>query len=317
MKRKNGALIIVAVMLSTCSALASAEVYTLREIVVTEMTLLKLSDLVVEPLKGSDDPVIAESPPWGSQKSLSRNFIADRVRSLGIELTGNTRVQVKRLMFEKCDELLDLLKKDMASALKESKWSEGAERIEMEIVNFPSSIMTPPGQLALEIDFPKNIHGYQVVSFTLTGKDGFKRRYSTGCRFHLVDRCAVAARDIKRGEVVETGDIEWVEADLAVCGELPVTDPADIRGMRIDRYIRSGDMIPLKAIERIPVVMKGQTVKVEISRGLMVVSANGVSLEDGWIGDMVLVRNLASGKIDKYQVVDKAKVSPPGSEAGR
>ncbi len=296
-----------------------AAVLTLRESIETESDTVRLSDIVLEDLAGIEDVVLIDSPPWGSKKNLSRNFVASRLRNRDVEIHGPIGVIVTRKMLEKSAEIQSALGEKLRGMFAQSRWNETGGKLELEFRNFPASLPVPPGEVTIECELPANISSYQVVSFTVTTGSGFNRRFSTGCLFHLMADCAVATRDIGRRETVAEADIEWAEMDMASCYGMPVTEKTDILGMRVDRYVKKGSVISLDAVERIPEVMKGEAVILQVSKGLMVVSAWGVSLEDGYRGDMILVRNSASGKIDKYEVVDKGKVSPlsAGSREGR
>ncbi|MBU8922187.1 MAG: flagellar basal body P-ring formation chaperone FlgA [Bacteroidales bacterium] len=289
---------------------AAGGVFTLREEVEMDHSVVRLSDVVHEDIGDMKDVVLMETLPWGATKGLSRNFILNRTRSLDIELNGPVRVVLTRKMAERSAEIQKVLHARLAELFAGSKLGASVERLEIEFRNFPSRLMVPDGDYSLECRFPGNISGYRVISFTIRADDGYKRRFSTGCLFHVPVDCAVALRAIGRQEIVAREDIEWVEKDLASCYEMPVTRERDIYGMRVDRYVRCGDLIALSAMERVPDVAKGSAVLVEVSRGLMVVSANGISLEDGWMGDNILVRNKASGKIDKYRVIARGKVVP-------
>ncbi|MBN1164363.1 MAG: flagellar basal body P-ring formation protein FlgA [Candidatus Krumholzibacteriota bacterium] len=295
-------------------ASSGARNLTLRSSIETGDEVIRLAHLVLEPLGEDENIIILESPPWGSQKILTANFIRQRIKRLGVQLGGARRVVVTRKVWERSEEVRSLLVEQLKRKLEETPWCRSAHSFRLELINFPSSLKLPPGEITLECFFPRKISGYRVVSFVIQGADAYKRRFSTGCRFHLLTECAVARRDIDRNKRITDEDIEWVKTDIAECYETPVTEREDIIGMRSEKYIKSGNVIALKALERVPDIKKGDPVSLEVAKGCLLVSARGTALEDGWKGDRILVRNQASGKIEKHVVLEKGKVSPAARE---
>ncbi len=313
--------VIIAVSMGlACSLLFTAggicgERFTARESIDTEKAKIFLSDLVQEPLDGFEDIFIIESPPWGSEKLLTGAFIKGRIRKAGIEIDGLGDIRVFRAVSDRSVELRRILEKKLIERFAESGYQCEGSSLELELPGFPDLLELPSGDLDLSFRFPLSIAGYRTVSFTVRAADGsFERRFTTGCRFHLLTECAVALKNIGRGAPVMPDDFEWVEKDISGCYEMPVIAREDIEGMITRRYIRKGDILALKSLERIPDVRKGEEIVVELARGNLTVKTVGKALENGHTGDRILVRNEASGKIDKYTVVDKGKVSPGREE---
>ncbi|GEM_PF-3103045 len=287
---------------------------TLNSRVDIEKEKIFLSDIVREPLGVMADRFIANSPRWGSEKVLTGNFVRDLINGCDVSLGGASRIVVSRKMHDRTAEVRREFESALKAGYRETEWGMRGYPLVIDIRKFPDSIKLPPGDFTVKCDFPKNIYRYRPVSFTVLTDVGYKRRYSAGCRLRVRAVCAFTTRDMTKGETVGMEDIVWRRVDMSDLYDKPVTKEIDIIGLRLKRFMRKGMVIELKSVERSPEVRRGEEVFVEIIRGCLVVQATGKSLEDGWIGDLVLVRNMASGKIERYTVIDKGRVSPSSRE---
>ncbi len=305
----TAAFILVISQLIIAPHVSCAATLTLRERVEVESNTINLSDIVRERIGDGSDRMIADSPPWGSEKVLTADFVKNRIRDIEVDLSGSNRVVVLRKTIERRAEVHTILEELIGRKLRDTSWGTLGDSLRLELVRFPGSLKLPPGRISIDCELPRRVSGLKNVSFTVSAPGGFRRRFSSQYRFHVTARCAVAKRDLGRNEHIDSGGIDWVEMDLSECYEIPVTERIELCGQRMKRFVREGDVIPLSAIERVPDVKKGEEVSVEISRGCLFISAKGRSLEDGRIGDRVLVRNLVNDRIEKYIVTGKGRVS--------
>ncbi|MCD6379225.1 flagellar basal body P-ring formation protein FlgA [bacterium] len=233
------------------------------------------------------------------------------VNTAGIASEDSSVVAAAR---KKQIDIMALLRQSIKKELAFSKWNKGSKSLDFEFYNIPKKLDVPRGDFNIKCELPPYINGLRNVSFTINQGDWSSRRYSIGCRFHLDIKCPVATGKIKKGKRIDVGDIDWVDKDLAECYRQPATLDTDIYRLRARRFIRAGEMIPLDALESIPEVKRGERVVIEVKRGALKISAVGKSLEDGWIGDRVMIRNKTNGKIQKYCVISVGKVSTEFSD---
>ena len=298
------------VMFATTSFVRAGTVLTLKEEVRVYGSSVMLSDIVKEKISKETDRFVVSSPPWGSKKFITKNFIKTRLPRGVYELGGPSKVILERPLQDRTEEVLRKLNSMIVTGLSERFRDVSVDSITVEFVRVPDEIELPPGDFKLDVILPGGIFGYSVVNFELRGMGGYKKRLSVGCRFHIDALCAVSLDELKKGERISEDDVAWRRVDLAGCYEMPVVKGADIIGMRARRLVPAKSVIPASAVERFPDILRGNEVSIEISRGSMRISARGRSLEDGYIGEKILVKNLVNNRIEKYEVVAPGIVAP-------
>jgi flagella basal body P-ring formation protein FlgA len=117
----------------------------------------------------------------------------------------------------------------------------------------------------------------------------------------------VAQRALKRGTLVGAGDVSLERLDVSRIRE-PIFSLDQAVGKLVVRNVRVGQAVEQKNIEMPPVVAKGGFVKIVARRGTMLLTAVGIALEDGKMGDVIRVQNNSSKKIVMAQVVGPDQV---------
>jgi len=83
---------------------------------------------------------------------------------------------------------------------------------------------------------------------------------------------------------------------------------AAIQGLQARRTVGIGDIITEKHVEKIPVVRRGDAIRLIARAGRMSMSAVGEALQDGGIGDRIRVKNSDSGKVVYGQVLEDGAI---------
>ncbi|MBI2889670.1 MAG: flagellar basal body P-ring formation protein FlgA [Nitrospirae bacterium] len=121
-------------------------------------------------------------------------------------------------------------------------------------------------------------------------------------------RVACAARDIAAGSALDSADIEVGSVPLT---QIPVdfaTDPTSLVGRKLSRRYRTGEPLSARHVAKIPDVRRGDKVSVLVGNARFQVQATGVAQEDGSVGEVIFVRNTASGKTFLARVVGTHRV---------
>ncbi|WP_019646476.1 flagellar basal body P-ring formation chaperone FlgA [Novispirillum itersonii] len=127
----------------------------------------------------------------------------------------------------------------------------------------------------------------------------------------------VLSRALGRKDVIQVEDIQWTRMRSTELRDGTILDPERLIGQTAKRPLRAGDQLMLQDIERTVVVTKGQPVVMELVTPYMRLSANGVALEPGGVGDVVQVRNPQSNKVVSGVVTGahQVRVTPLGQVA--
>jgi flagella basal body P-ring formation protein FlgA len=102
---------------------------------------------------------------------------------------------------------------------------------------------------------------------------------------------------------VEKRDISNLDA--------PVTNPAEVAGLKLARALKTGDPLVSRAMLTPPVIHRGDTVKIVVRQGGMLATAVGVAQSDGTMGQTIRVENSNSKKIVRGQVRGPGIVEVP------
>jgi flagella basal body P-ring formation protein FlgA len=139
---------------------------------------------------------------------------------------------------------------------------------------------------------------------------GGERRFAIWARARIVVRSGkiVAAEGLPAGHPIEARQLRLEEVDEPPSSR-PVSLPLDqITGKIPRRPIAAGDVITANRIEDPKDVERGEVVHVEVLSGGARLDLEGRAQADGRKGDMIPVRNMATGKRFSARIADKGRV---------
>lgn len=97
-------------------------------------------------------------------------------------------------------------------------------------------------------------------------------------------------RDLRRGESLSVSDLEVRVAPYRRSMGQVFASSMEVRGKRLRRNLRAGDVVSDRDVEVIPLVDRGDPVKIFSRSGAVTVTLRGVALEAGGLGEQILVR---------------------------
>ncbi len=180
--------------------------------------------------------------------------------------------------------------------LKAAPWSE--DEMTMESIRVPGDLDLPEGALHWDIRENGNTDYLGNISATLTfNVDGrMIRRVPLSCRILITREVVRAARNIQRGTVILTEDLEMIqETTMRRQGDALVQKEEAV-GKQTSRSIRAGTTLTAAMVQEPPVVERGNTVIILAENDFLKITTRGEALENGRMGESVRVKNLQSGK---------------------
>lgn len=117
----------------------------------------------------------------------------------------------------------------------------------------------------------------------------------------------VAARDLKRGEVLSREDLRVEERELK-SGPAEARSLEDFVGLRTTRIVPEGTAITELHVEAVPIIEKGAAVTILVHTGTLSVSAPGVARQSGGLGDVIEVENTLSKQRVSGEIIDAQTV---------
>jgi flagella basal body P-ring formation protein FlgA len=138
--------------------------------------------------------------------------------------------------------------------------------------------------------------GYFPLKVLLQDGSGEIRNISTSVDISFFEKVLVSKGRIKSRVPLSRGDftIERIEVGNLI-GD-PISDYTLLEGMRASKTIQRGKALTEEMIEPIPVIKRGERVKLIYESGNLRVEAYGIARKDAVKGEMVEVKNTSSGK---------------------
>jgi len=113
----------------------------------------------------------------------------------------------------------------------------------------------------------------------------------------------VAARDIKRGEVLTLDDLQ-VELREIKGGWTETRSAEEFVGLRTTRTVLTGTPLTEIHVEEVPLIERGTAVTIVVQTGSVTVTAPGIARQSGMLGDVIEVENTLSRQRVSAEIID-------------
>ncbi|NIA69454.1 flagellar basal body P-ring formation protein FlgA [Pelagibius litoralis] len=130
----------------------------------------------------------------------------------------------------------------------------------------------------------------------------------TGRALKLVD-VPVLRRNLRPGDVIRSGDIEWISMPINRMTRGTVSEQQALVGMSPRRPIRSQQLIRTSDLQTPVVVAKNSLVTIRLQTYRMELSVKGRAMEDGAEGDVIRVMNTKSNSVVNAVIIDAGNVT--------
>jgi flagella basal body P-ring formation protein FlgA len=250
------------------------------------------------------------APQPGSRRNIEPAELTRFAAAHGVAFHGIDTVCFEPLLRE-----LDPLTIEVS--IRESLKPLGITNADIEIAEF-SMFPVPSGPLM----FPaESLPAYSADATAIW--NGFveheHNRYPVWARVKIqaVQTRIVAANNLRAGQTINAGDIRPEEARGFPTRAAGLKSVSEGIGMMARRYINAGT--PIGAADLIEPfdIGKGEMVAVEVQSGAAVLTLEAEAQSDGRVGQMIPLRNVASGRIFRARVTGKRhallEFSSPGA----
>ncbi len=165
----------------------------------------------------------------------------------------------------------------------------------------------PLGELTFEVQAPRTMERTFIAPVLVTA-GGERVMVSVTCKAARFGRVLQAARRLERGVTVQEGDLEVRTADLFEAPRGAISDPVEAVGCVVVRAIAPGTVLTAASVERPALVARGDRVVVTARIPGIEVSMTGTALEPGRMGEIIRIRNQASGRMVTGRVTGAGEV---------
>ncbi len=184
-----------------------------------------------------------------------------------------------------------------------------AEFIGSNSQNLPKAEITfVPGALPLPFTLPKgdlscevipsnpNILGSSRFSLIFKVDNRVIKNMSVRGKTEALAQVAVAAQPLKKGLILEPHHLRMAALDISDLAN-PAFDAKDLLGKQLTRGVQTDAPVLAAMAENLPVVKRGQQVKIAVKSGALRLTATGLAYNDGKLDQMIKVQNISSSKI--------------------
>ena len=117
-----------------------------------------------------------------------------------------------------------------------------------------------------------------------------------------------AANKINKNSVISADSLSLSKKEVALLPAKYFTSADDVEGKAAKTNISESSIVYDWMIKAVPIVSKGDKIKISVSGNNLLLETDGIALEDGQIGDKINVRRNDSGKNINAIVIDKNSV---------
>ena len=172
--------------------------------------------------------------------------------------------------------------------------------------SLPLPFTVPKGDLTYDV-IPSNPGILSSSSFSIIFKvDGkVAKNMSVRGKIEALAQIVVAAEPLKKGLILQPQHLTLVAMDI---GEIanPALDSHNLLGLQLTKTLAKGAPVFESIVETLPLIKRGQKVKMVIESGALHLTATGFAHSDGKLDQMIKVQNVESNKMLQ------GRVSGPG-----
>jgi flagella basal body P-ring formation protein FlgA len=119
----------------------------------------------------------------------------------------------------------------------------------------------------------------------------------------------VTTDNLRRHDAPAPNKFTLQRTDITSLQEQPVTAFEEIASLRMRRNLAKGQILTTSAVEPVPDIEVGREVAIQCSNGLFTVTTTGTAQQSGSAGDLIRVKNRASGKTIQARILDISTVA--------
>ncbi|MFH1021844.1 MAG: flagellar basal body P-ring formation chaperone FlgA [Planctomycetota bacterium] len=281
---------------------------TLRPEAGTPRAFVRLSDVADISGEGAETLefiYVGRAPRAGETIVFTRETIAAQVRrqaGAGVTVGGAEAVRIRRLGAGP-DE----------AAVVEAVRAHVTEKEHLDQVTVTLEPGTSlPGEIPAGARFvvtgpDRNLAGTVKFSIEARTDAGVAEAFEVAARVAGMRTVVRAKRNLGRHEIIGPEDVAVERIENSPVARQALGRVEDAIGRRVKAYIRQGSLVIAGTVEILPVVRRGDFVRVVSRFGSVAITVKGVAREDGAPGAVISVENPDSNK------VFPARVTGPGA----
>ncbi len=145
--------------------------------------------------------------------------------------------------------------------------------------------------------------GYQTVWAVFSSSKGRRqKKVAVTTDVSITRNILIATTGIRRGTVISSGMVRLVQRRLGKDWKSYFGQAAELVGLEAKQTIKEGMPLTKRLLRRIPLVHRGERIKVEIRNRLLSVSTFGTAIQDGFKDENIKMKLDATGRMVRARV---------------
>lgn len=184
-----------------------------------------------------------------------------------------------------------------------------AEYIQANTIHLPAAeIRFIPASLPLPFNLPKGHLSHEVIPSnpSILGSSRFSiifrvdnkvvKNMSVRGQLEALAQVIVTASPLKKGQIIVPQMLTAAIMDISKVADAGL-DPENFIGKKLKRSLRTGSPILTSMVEALPIIRRGERVKIVVNSGNLLLTATGLAHSDGKQDQMIRVQNINSNKM--------------------
>ncbi|MFH1096463.1 MAG: flagellar basal body P-ring formation chaperone FlgA [Candidatus Desantisbacteria bacterium] len=239
---------------------------------------------------------IGTSPLPGRSRSIKATYVNLRLKQAGredISLVGEKTMVVRSSQRLDINKAVEVAKDYLASIYNK-------ENIKITPYSVPDEVILPKGEVTIQADNTYKLPALNKrlsipIIVKINGKQPQMLRI--GLEIQELQWVVVAVSDIKIKQIIIASDLRVEERDVTYLRQIPIINMEEAIGKRATAFIKQGNILTTTHVECPPYINVGDKVIITSKTGNLIITAPGISCEDGMIGKRINVKNSDSKKI--------------------
>lgn len=274
----------------------------------TQITLgdvVESSNLNLDTIKQLKKIILGDAPKLGEERIYSNSAIAAALRQSKInknwKLQIPHQIKINNKGFELDRESVEAeLLSSWQNVCLECQWSIKSVQIPL----LPKNLINQKWTIEADNKIPR---GSFARKLTVLSDEGVENVFWINGQIEIKKKVPVLLRSVSMNARLTEEDFELVLRDVTLATD-SVPSIKEIVGQKVKFSMYANDIIWSNSLMREKAVQRGDVVKVFIGDSNWQVSTQGVTEQDGFIGDTVNVRNLQTRRVITGRVVGGGEV---------
>ena len=229
-----------------------------------------------------------------------------------ISITLSFSFQAQAKDYENLSDLQNAVMAKTKSYFSSRFISDNVERdVQIEVSTLDSRLKLAkcPNELTLQIKEGRNNTRHATVKTSCEIEGARQWSIFVAVTINVFSQILIATENLHKGDVLTDMNTGFSRVNTSAISSGHIENINKALGKAITRPIRRGEGIRISYLDEADVVKKGDPVTIEMKTSLLSVATFATALDNGYVGQMIKVRNNRSQRVVDAEVIGPGQVS--------